>query len=142
MKRNYAIYHVAFKILLKKYNKVLFLKTADGRYWDLPGGRIDNNEKKVPLEKILAREIKEEIGKNIKYQLGKPIFQYRRFHEKIKFPIFITVYEGKYLSGKIKLSFEHSNYCWLIPQSHRFKGKGFCYKEEYLTFKKYFKLRR
>jgi len=34
MKREYGVYHVAFKILLRKGDKILFLKDENGKYWD------------------------------------------------------------------------------------------------------------
>lgn len=117
------------------------MKTADKKYWDLPGGRIDNVEDKTPLLKVLDREVKEEIGRKVKYLVEKPIFQYRRFHPKSKLPILVTVYEGQYLSGEIELSFEHSSYHWLEPQKHNFDLKDFDNKEEYLAFKDYLKLK-
>ena len=61
MKRDYGIFHVGLKVLLKKENTYLFLKTEPG-YFDLPGGRIDNVEYRTPLMNVLAREIREELG--------------------------------------------------------------------------------
>jgi len=55
------------------------------------------------------------------------------------FNLFIVVYEAEYLSGKIKLSDEHSNYQWLNPKKFNFKEEHFYIKEEFSAFKKYFK---
>jgi 8-oxo-dGTP pyrophosphatase MutT (NUDIX family) len=68
MKRAYANYQVSLKLLLWKGGNVLYLKDVDGK-WDLPGGRIDTIESKTPLENILAREVREELGKKLKYEL-------------------------------------------------------------------------
>jgi len=78
MRRDYAIYQVALKIFLRNGRNVLFLKDDKGK-WDLPGGRIDTVESKVPLEKILAREVGEELGRKVKYDLKLPAVQFRRF---------------------------------------------------------------
>jgi len=139
MKKNYAIYWVAFKILLEKSGKFLFLTASDRGLLDLPGGRADKNEGKLPIKKILEREIKEELGNDIKYKLGRIIFQYRRYNQIKKIYNLITVYEAKYISGLIKLSFEHTEYQWLDLKKYKFKEKEFYTKEEYKAFKDYFK---
>jgi len=141
MKRDYGIYHVAFKILLKRGSKFLFLRSANKKYWDLPGGRVDNIEYKTPIKKILNREVREELGNKVKYKIGKIVFQHRRYYEPRKIYILVTVYEAKYLSGEIKLSFEHSNYEWINPKTYKFREKQFTCKEEYITFKEYFKFK-
>ena len=139
MKRDYAIYQVGLKILLKKGSSVLFLTITDKEhYLDLPGGRIDNVESNVPLEKILAREIREELGPSVRYLLGQPVFQFRRFVPSRNIYNFLTVYEGEYISGKVKLSFEHSSFKWIDPKAYHFKKTEFMNQEEYLAFKKYF----
>lgn len=138
MKREYGIYHVAFKILLRRGDKVLFLKDIGGKYWDWPGGRADKGENKVPLKTILKREIKEELG-NIKYKLGRPLFQYRRYFGSQDIYILITAYDAKYVSGKIKLSNEHKSYHWINPKQFKFNPRDFWHKEEYETFMSYLK---
>lgn len=143
MTKNYATYWVAFKMLLEKDGKFLFLTVADKilgfSLLDLPGGRADENEGVVPIKKILEREVREELGNNIKYKIGEPIFQYRRYNPIKTIYNLITVYEGKYISGSIKLSFEHTKYQWLDPKKYKFKEKEFYTKEEYKAFKNYFK---
>ena len=138
MKKDFAIYWIAFKILLQKGNKLLFLIDSDQHFLDLPGGRADNNEGKVPLLKILQREIREELGKRVKYRIGEPIFQYRRYNKRKKIYNLITVYKGKYVSGPIKLSFEHDSYQWLDPKKYKFKREEFHTQEEYQAHVEYF----
>lgn len=141
MKKDYATYWIAFKILLKKKGKVLFLTETASKcnFLDLPGGRADNNEGKVSLFKILEREVREELGDRIKYRLGEPIFQYRRYNKERKIYNLITVYKAEYITGSINLSFEHSKYQWLNPKKYKFREKEFYNKEEYEAFRKYFK---
>ncbi len=74
----FATYQVGLKILLKKEDKFLFLIDSSTGFLDLPGGRIDEIEHETQLTEIIAREVNEELGENIKYKLGKPIFQFRR----------------------------------------------------------------
>ncbi len=134
--RDYAFYQVAIKVLLRKGDEVLMLRTHDGEL-DYPGGRIDTVEGEVPLMEILAREIREEIGKNVKYKIGRPLFQFRRFHKQ-KY-ILQTVYEGEYLGGEPTLSEEHEKWFWLNPKTHQFKPREFCSREEYEAATKYFR---
>jgi len=138
MIKDHAIYQVSLKVLLKKGNEFLFLKSANGKYWDMPGGRIDNIENKTPLEKIIAREVKEELGKNLKYKLGGPLFQYRKIYTSDKLPILMTVYGAEYVSGDIKTSSEHSGYHWFKKSELKLKESEFGQEGEYLAFKKYF----
>ena len=141
MKRDYGIYQAALKLLLRRGDMVLFLRSDDGKYWDLPGGRIDNVEAETPLPEILAREVKEELGSAIRYKLGRPIFQFRRYFSPGHIYILQTVYDGMYLSGGIKLSHEHSSYTWIKPGKIMLKKVDFDNNEEYLAFRDYFKMR-
>jgi len=139
MRKNYAVYQVALKLLLHKGRKVLFLRLAGDDRWDLPGGRIDRSEERVPLASILAREIREELGPSLRYTLGRPAFQFRRRSRPPGRYNFLTVYEGRYLSGAIRLSPEHQSYKWLDPRKAAFRVRYFFNREEYLAFKKYLK---
>ena len=69
MKRDYANYQVALKVLLRRGDEVLFLRITDPLMcFDLPGGRIDNVETKTPLARILAREVREELAHQLTAQ--------------------------------------------------------------------------
>jgi len=138
MKRDFGIFHVALKVLLRRGNEVLFLCTSDSNSIDLPGGRIDNTEYLVPLEKIIAREVREELGPQVKYRLGRPAFQLRVYFPKRRIYIFQTVYEAQYLSGEIKISHEHTEYQWVNPKKYRFRKRDFADAEGYVAFRKYF----
>jgi ADP-ribose pyrophosphatase YjhB (NUDIX family) len=133
-----AIYYVSLKVLFKKGDEFLFLTDAAHKRLDLPGGRIDDVEHMTPLAKIIAREISEELGAEIMYKLGKPVFQFRRHFENKDGHTFITVYEADYLSGEIKLSADHSSHQWIHPKKADFKEEDFFHKEEHLAFKTYF----
>ncbi len=137
MKRDFGIFQVGLKILLKKGNKMLVLRTDDG-YVDLPGGRIDNVEYESPVEKTIAREIREELG-SVRYALGRPLFTYRRYSPKYKARIFVLVYEADYVSGTIRLSNEHISHEWIKIGTFPFTGKDFVDEEVYRMFKNYFK---
>ena len=137
MKRAHGIFHVGLKVLLKRGSEVLLLR-ADNGGLDLPGGRIDNVEYAKALGKIIAREMREEIGP-VKYQLGQPLFHYRRYLKDRDVYVFCAVYEAEYLSGTIRLSSEHTSYAWIDPHTVRLNSKDFRDKEAYRTLKQYFK---
>ena len=139
MKRDYGIFHVGLKVLLEKDSKFLFLKADNKINWDWPGGRIDNIEVATDLEKVLKREVYEELGPKVKYKLGQPIIQFRRYSRSRDVYIFITLYEAKYISGEIKLSHEHSDYEWVDPKKNKLNQKDFFNTEEYSKLKNYFK---
>jgi ADP-ribose pyrophosphatase YjhB (NUDIX family) len=138
MKRDFAIYQVGLKILLRRGRKVLFLRAAYKKCFDEPGGRIDTVEHRMPLEKVLAREVREELG-NVRYTLGGPLFQFRRYIRKKRMWVFLTVYDACFVSGTITLSGEHSSYEWIDPTVFRFSRKDFANNEEYVAMASYFK---
>lgn len=142
IKRDYGIFQVALKVLLQKGDKILFLRDSDAdRHWDWPGGRIDNVEYRTPIEKIIAREVREELGQKVRYVLGKPHFHLRRWTlwNGKKTCVFCVFYEAKWMSGEIRLSAEHSAYEWIdTKRFHTLKRVDFKHAEEYPALKKYF----
>ena len=133
-----ASYHVGLKVLLKKGNELLFLIERDGKSFDLPGGRIDDTEHTVPLSTIIEREVHEELGSELRYTLGKPLFQFRRHIKAKGLHVFITVYAAEFLSGEVVLSDEHTGYQWISPQDFEWDEERFVSREEYQAFKDYF----
>jgi len=135
-----GLYFVAFKVFLRKGSKLLILKDSFGG-WDLPGGRMLPNEFNKPIDKIIARKMKEELG-SVKYKLGKPVVFMR--HERLekigktqsKVRIFATGYEAKMTGGKMVLSHRHKEARWedvknLKPEKY-FKGGWLRGVKEYL----------
>ena len=136
--RTYANYHVSLKILLRRGDEFLILNSQSGKFFDLPGGRIDEQDRAVLLEDILAREVQEELGPDLKYNLGEPLFQFRRHLKKTDYHVFVPVYDAEYLSGEIKLSDEHTGFFWTKAPDFKFQENQFLSAEEYRAFKKYF----
>lgn len=119
------LYQVSLKVLLKNsQGEILVLKNPlelvhVSGLGDFPGGRINTDELKVPLEEIIGREILEEIG-NIKYKLRlSPVALGRRFLSKeLNFSrepvsLMFLFFEADYLGGEITISPEHSGFQWL-----------------------------
>ena len=69
-----ANFQIALKLIFKNSrDEILGLKMPDtsvmGGYYDLPGGRIKENEIKINFRKVIEREMKEELGNLVKYRL-------------------------------------------------------------------------
>ncbi|MCX6792695.1 MAG: NUDIX domain-containing protein [Candidatus Falkowbacteria bacterium] len=113
------LYFLAVKVFLENKGKLFISKDRFGD-WDLPGGRLLPAEFNTSFEKVLARKIKEELGKNVKYKLGQPIVFMRHERTEIlldgkksKRRIFAIGYQAKYLGGAIQLGKNHEQSKWL-----------------------------
>lgn len=135
----YAVFQVSLKVLLRNGEKVLLTKES-GDIIDLPGGRVDMGEENMPLEDIIAREISEELGKDLKFRLGQVLFVDRVDRTKEDRWIFHVVFDAEYLSGDIILSDEHVSYEWVDRKAYQIKRDSFLPEDEekYQALKKYF----
>ncbi|HVX58403.1 MAG TPA: NUDIX domain-containing protein [Candidatus Saccharimonadales bacterium] len=110
------LYFVAVKLLLRDGDKLLITHDIFGS-WDIPGGRIKKFEFEAPLEEVIKRKMKEEIGEDVKYTVGpvKVFFRHERKEMKIGelVRIFAIGYEGKYLGGEVRLGDHHDKYEWV-----------------------------
>lgn len=139
------VYFVAVKLFLRKGGKLLILKDNFGD-WDLPGGRIKADEFETPLEDVLRRKIKEELGENLTIDLAEQPIVFMR-HERIeqapgnpRVRIFALGYEGFLKEGEIKLSPRHTEMIWsemknLKPEDY-FSGGWLQGAKDYLALKK------
>jgi len=136
-------YFVAVKVFLLREGKLLILKDNFGQ-WDLPGGRIKKDEFDIPMEDIVKRKIREELGESIIYCIGKPIVFMR--HERTEHApgnptvrIFAIGYEGEMTGGEIKLSERHTEMLWVDPKTFEpekyFEGGWLTGVNEYLKLK-------
>lgn len=113
-----AMFHIGLKVLLvNDKGEFLLLKAISKRTewhntWDLPGGRINQDELDIGFHKIIDREIKEEAG-DIQYKLRPdPVALAKCSYKNEATDRFFILFEAKYLGGEIKLSDEHSEYVW------------------------------
>lgn len=117
-------YQVSLKIILKNTEgKILILKNAAGTgeqdYYDLPGGRINKNEFETPYETLITRELAEEVGKKVTYELSLDPVSFARhsfFSKRTKkdTQVLYLVFEARYLSGDVSISDEHSDFQWVF----------------------------
>lgn len=134
-------YFVAVKLLLRDGDKLLITHDIF-KEWDLPGGRLLPEEFDKPLESVIERKMKEELGEDLKYELGEPVVFFRvervevgQNNEKVR--IFAVGYEGKYLGGEITLGDHHDKLEWVdvdtfIPEGY-FTGGWLAGVKEYLA---------
>ncbi len=113
IEHNKDLYFVAVKIFLMNGNDLLITKDRFGS-WDIPGGRLRENDFETSLEDVVERKIKEELGNSIKYKLSKPIIFMRHERDEIlvsgnkeKRRIFAIGYKAKYLNGNLELGKNH-----------------------------------
>ena len=101
---------------------MLLKSNKDGSYagfYDLPGGRIDADEFSISFEKIVKREVEEEIG-SIDYKINPKPAAIGRYLLPAKFNrsgkdihVLYIFFEAQYESGDIKISDEHEDHLWL-----------------------------
>jgi len=116
---NKDTYFVAVKIfLLDKEENFLIIKDRFGD-WDIPGGRLREQDFNIPLEAVAKRKIQEELG-DIKYKLGAPVLFMRHERNEIlssgkreKRRIFAVGYTAQYKGGDIKIGKNHEKYEFL-----------------------------
>lgn len=133
-----AYYQVGLKLLIRKDGEFLFLKPPVGACLDLPGGRIGKSDITMPLNEFLYKKVAEEIGATVKFKIKGPLFQYTRHFRPLGFRIFITVYEGVYVSGPIQTTKSYLGHYWLNPLEHAFEPKNFMNLEEFRAFQQHF----
>jgi len=138
------LYYVAVKAFLELDGRFFILKDRYGD-WDIPGGRIQRHEFGVPLEWVLERKLKEELGKGVIYKVGKPVVFMR--HERkesdlggTKVRIFAVGYRVAFLGGEIRLSHQHTEAMWVSVKSFNpnryFKGGWLKGVKEYLALRR------
>lgn len=109
--------NVGIKAVIVSDSKALLLKRQstikpEVKFWDLPGGRIDDDEQ--PLQ-ALKRELKEEILNLGKYTVG-PLLNIWRL--PMNFPDGVGLLFAFYRVDtsnlkKVELSDEHEDYSWV-----------------------------
>lgn len=117
---NKDTYFVAVKVfLLNSSGDFLIIKDRFGD-WDIPGGRLREQDFNTPLEVVAERKIKEELGEYIGYKLGGLVLSMRHERDEIlpsgereKRKIFALGYTAQYEGGEIKIGKNHQKYEWV-----------------------------
>lgn len=117
---NKDTYFVAVKVfLLDPDGNFLITKDRFGD-WDIPGGRLREQDFDVPLESVVKRKMEEEIGGDVNYRLGTPVVFMRHERDEIlatgdrsRRRIFAIGYIAWYQGGAIDLGKNHEQYEWV-----------------------------
>lgn len=128
---NKDLYFVAVKVFLQDgAGRLLITKDIFGTDWDIIGGRLRENDFETPLEEVVKRKMAEELGEDVRYELGEQVLFMRHERDEIlqsgekeKRRIFAVGYKAKYLGGEIRLGKHHEKYEWVdlgtfIPEDY------------------------
>lgn len=107
------LFNVGVKAAILHDDKILIAKHATKGFWDVPGGRIDDNES---IEDTLRREIAEELP-NVKLTgIGKSICAYRVPDLILEngggLVLLVYAVDAEYDENNIELSSEHGEMKW------------------------------
>lgn len=105
-------FFVGVKGVIVKDGKVLILKGGAGRdFWDVPGGRIDDNE---TLHETLTRELHEEVPNIQNIKIGEVLDAFR-VQKNIEGDVSLTLIFFKVhadFEGDTQISDEHEQWKW------------------------------
>ena len=111
---NHFLGKIAVKILLVDYaGDILICRKKDGKYWELPGGRIDESE---DLKTTIKRELSEELGIKEDFEKFEIVnsFQQINPHENIlHFYLIVKINLSKNFDKSFILSDEASEISWV-----------------------------
>lgn len=115
-------FHVGIKAFLQNGSRFLALKDAYSEYWDVPGGRIEASEIDQPVTECLRRELLEELGLNIRFEI-KNLFDVCKFRVAPNnrltpgTNLFLVFYVCRFIEGDIVLNEESASYRWLTKEN-------------------------
>lgn len=139
------LYFVAVKVFLRNQEgKLLITKDVFGA-WDIPGGRLRENDFETSLDDVIERKMREELGDDVQYKLGEQLLTMRHERdevlpsgEKEKRRIFALGYDATYIGGEIQLGKSHEKYEWIsveedVDPKKYFTGGWLKGVQEYLS---------
>ncbi len=107
-------FYIGVKGVIVSDDRALLLKRRDqgGRnYWDIPGGRVDDDEK---FKQTLERELKEELPSIQDIQIGNLLYVYRLSHDlKDGNGLVLVFFKVKAFIPEVVMSNEHFDYNWI-----------------------------
>lgn len=108
-------FEVSLKVALFHQDRLLLLQETDTDYWELPGGRIDVGEERLPHDEILSREIAEELGPGLRYTLRDEAVTWGRQRPTDGVFQFLCARLGAVTQPDLRLSTEHKSLRWCTP---------------------------
>src|SRR5687768_16841683 len=113
MSKEIQKFHVGIKaFVLNGQEELLLLRESSTGLWELPGGRIDVGEERVPQEQVLRRELAEELGPDVRVKVGPLGLTWVRERKPGDF-VFLVGRLCRFESGVPTLSDEHDAWAWV-----------------------------
>ena len=97
--------------IVNSRDEILLLREMSSGQWELPGGRIDVGEERVPLEQVLRRELSEELGPEFTAEIGPIALTWTRERKPGDF-VFLVGRLCRHKGGSPRLSDEHDAWAW------------------------------
>jgi 8-oxo-dGTP pyrophosphatase MutT (NUDIX family) len=115
MTRAIQVFQVGVKAFLWHEQRLLLLQERDRQArWELPGGRIDVGEEGLPIEDVLRRELREELGTRFGCDIGAVgACWVRRAEAQRPLPVFLVGLLCTAPRGELVLSDEHQALRWV-----------------------------
>lgn len=128
------LFQVTLKGFIVKDRKLLIVQprsSSNMDLWDFPGGRIHRGEHFKSIEKTLYRELREELGSELRVKNEGPWIVYKlpfgrlkllfpnAKQERFKGGIINIGYLCKYRGGRIRLGREHWQYRWVGDRDYK-----------------------
>lgn len=117
MTRAIQRFEVSLKAFIVHEGKALLVQESDTGFWELPGGRIDAGEERVDHAAILAREITEELGPDLRVSAGHEAVTWVRQRPTDGVFQFLVARVCHVNEGKLRLSDEHARAAWHTPDT-------------------------
>lgn len=115
MSRAIQTFEVSLKAFIVRDGRALLVREADSGFWELPGGRIDVGEEWDGQDRILAREIAEELGAAFRVEATDVAVTWTRRRPSDGVFQFIVGRVCHHAEGEPVLSAEHDALAWLGP---------------------------
>jgi 8-oxo-dGTP diphosphatase len=114
---SHGVFQITQKVFLRDGEKLLVMRDKKSGCGDLPGGRMNEDEFFQNWKTSIERELFEELGPEVKYELeDKPFLVHPHRVILDDHPCIILGYRAKYLSGNIIMSDEHDYMNWVNPK--------------------------
>jgi 8-oxo-dGTP diphosphatase len=121
---NEKLFNVGVKGIIQDSKRGIILLHRDyksGDFWDMPGGRIDQDE---DFKDTLLRELAEELPGITNIKIGKLLGAFRLkkdINENVSLVLLYFLVDAR-LPDEVKLSDEHESYVWIKSHSDVPKG--------------------
>lgn len=122
MPREHLKAQISFKLFLKNADGCVLVGTMPDDacfpgFYDVPGGRMEIGEFHEPIEKIIEREVREELGSEIRYRLHPVPVAFGRHcavgKDGSEWCVMQIYFEADLLGGEARLSDEHAELKWV-----------------------------